>query len=568
MMAFAERTLESHGCIAATSSLDVRSALTQAVSETRARISEDFRQAPSALQPALRRIEEKLLDPSFLARKLGAELGARGSASFRRALERSPKSYLTEARLEVAARLLSATDCSGTAIGSWVGFQNPPAFFEAFKCWCGLTPAEFRRGVREKDVPSPALLSARFWQELSRGNDPRGSHRLASRLRERYGLSGRRRSGVTDSGIDSWQRRFISETCARLVACAPDRRSELLASLRFDAPEIVVRTFCERSLEEGRQDRRRGIEIAALALEVLQQSTRSGDEDLKGLRAYGWAVLGNAHRLAGELGAAEKAFRKSRRELDASPSPVEAGLLVEILGYEGALRRQQRRLGRALALLDRAIALGWTLDERTPLIKALLQRVAVAGYDGRPEETIPDLLQVLDLLKDVDQPLLETMAYQNLAVSYVLSGSFRTAAEIFPKAQALGEVHGSPLLRFQLETIEGLIRQGLGELAAAAEILSRARDGLISLGERDHAAAASMELAVVRFRQDRFAEAARLAAEAIPLFASVQAGRDAAAAREVLRQALSRQCLTEQALLQARSCLRRLSRDPAGRFGR
>ena len=55
------------------------------------------------------------------------------------------KAYLTEVRMEAAARLLSNTDCKAYEVASRVGYRNVRQFNENFRGKYGMSPNEYRK---------------------------------------------------------------------------------------------------------------------------------------------------------------------------------------------------------------------------------------------------------------------------------------------------------------------------------------------------------------------------------------------------------------------------------------
>lgn len=64
---------------------------------------------------------------------------------FRQVLHISPVRYLVDYRLKQAARLLTSTNASISAVAGEVGFENPGYFCRQFKKLFGVTPGEYRR---------------------------------------------------------------------------------------------------------------------------------------------------------------------------------------------------------------------------------------------------------------------------------------------------------------------------------------------------------------------------------------------------------------------------------------
>lgn len=83
---------------------------------------------------------ESIADRVACSRSLLAE-------RFKAVIGETPMHYLTELRMQHAARRLSSSQASMTAIAEEVGYGSPEAFQRAFKRSFGVPPAAWRRGV-------------------------------------------------------------------------------------------------------------------------------------------------------------------------------------------------------------------------------------------------------------------------------------------------------------------------------------------------------------------------------------------------------------------------------------
>jgi transcriptional regulator GlxA family with amidase domain len=72
---------------------------------------------------------------------------------FRERFDTTPMSWLMEARLLEAARVIRAGDDPVTKIAYRVGFKDPSHFTRRFKARFGVSPNEYRRGA--EGVPEP-----------------------------------------------------------------------------------------------------------------------------------------------------------------------------------------------------------------------------------------------------------------------------------------------------------------------------------------------------------------------------------------------------------------------------
>jgi transcriptional regulator GlxA family with amidase domain len=76
---------------------------------------------------------------------------------FRERFDTSPMSWLMEARLLEAARLIRGGDDPVTKIAYRVGFKDPSHFTRRFKARFGVSPNEYRKGAEASpEAPAPA----------------------------------------------------------------------------------------------------------------------------------------------------------------------------------------------------------------------------------------------------------------------------------------------------------------------------------------------------------------------------------------------------------------------------
>jgi len=77
---------------------------------------------------------------------------------FRERFDTTPMSWLMEARLLEAARVIRAGDDPVTKIAYRVGFKDPSHFTRRFKARFGVSPNEYRRGA--EGAPEPSARSS------------------------------------------------------------------------------------------------------------------------------------------------------------------------------------------------------------------------------------------------------------------------------------------------------------------------------------------------------------------------------------------------------------------------
>ncbi len=112
-------------------------------------------------------------------------------------------------------------------------------------------------------------------------------------------------SGPVDGAVLA---RFVAEheVWPRLSGLPYESQRLVVQQYVFTSPELFD-LLREKSRQEGRRDRQRGIELAELALLSLDVSAAALGERIHELRALGRAWLGNAKRLALDFPGAEEA---------------------------------------------------------------------------------------------------------------------------------------------------------------------------------------------------------------------------------------------------------------------
>jgi AraC-like DNA-binding protein/mannose-6-phosphate isomerase-like protein (cupin superfamily) len=107
-----------------------------------------------SVHPAVMRVRDLIdRDPArrWTLRRLAADVGLAATylaALFTAEVGMSPHRYLTERRIEQAARLLAASDLPVTAIGIDTGFSSGQHFARVFRQVTGCTPREYRRSAQ------------------------------------------------------------------------------------------------------------------------------------------------------------------------------------------------------------------------------------------------------------------------------------------------------------------------------------------------------------------------------------------------------------------------------------
>ncbi|MCP4548043.1 MAG: hypothetical protein GY835_16380, partial [bacterium] len=330
----------------------------------------------------------------------------------------------------------------------------------------------------------------------------------------------------------------------RLGNMASEDQRDLVRGIRCGSP-VLFDFLSAKIIPESRKDRQRGIEVAELALDSLNASNAAIGEDLlPNLQALGEARLGNALRLALRWDEAERAFGRAEKHWESAGESSEPRVSAEIWRLEASLRQNQRRFSEALALTDRAIALTRLASDRHSEMRALVQRATVLVYTGDPKAALLPLREAEELVGGHDPGDLQLLVYQTLGTASVLADETQESDQALARAKKLCEATGNKVVWYQIMWVEGLLRQSQDRIQEAEALFQEALTKFIALGERDLAAMLSLELAILHLRQGHTSEAIRLASATIPVFQSLRIHREALAALNLLREAITANELT------------------------
>lgn len=330
-------------------------------------------------------------------------------------------------------------------------------------------------------------------------------------------------------GIDSlipWSRGGVQKwgLCESLLA-----RSQ---ACRHDDPEQMV-LLAERA--------------AAVAMDLDPEVY--GPELTADLRARCLAELGNAHRVADDLEAAERALLRASRE---SAQGTQDGLLLaRIMDLTASLRGSQRRFSEALELLDAVYQIYEGHGDRHNAGRALISKGLFTGYANDPEQAVRLLSAGLSMIHPGSDPKLVISAVHNLISFLADGGRFREAQRLLQRARRAYQAEGDRLNLVKLGWVEGRIAAGLDQHRRAERSLRRARKELEAANLHYQAALVSLDLAAVWLNQGKTAEARVLVGELVATFQARRIAREALAALVLLKEAFELERSEPLELLQA-----------------
>ena len=465
------------------------------------RIQRDLSTASVDSRRVLELLRLHALDEGYGLRDIEEDLGGSANrllAVFASELRCSVEVYLGDLRLGAGFHLLVATHLSIGEISRILGYAQPSVFRTSFKRRSGMSPAAFRKDnvVRQ---------AKRNLEPLSSAARSRIARQLAREL---------------------WS--YVSSEWAGL-------EEKIVEWDFFFAHPGLFDFLSEKSRIEGRQNRRFGAHLAELALRAVERSALLLGERYKELRALALARWGNACVLAFDFMAAEAAFREAEKVLPPHAAPeIEA----EIWALRGTMHTFRRRFEEGLRDLQRALTIARESDHVELQVDILVQRAAIRWCRVEPEKMIPDLEIAKRLLEDRLSSDVERYCYvqHQLVLALCETERFAEAAALLPQARQLAEKMDQPMVRAQLQWIEGMIETSRGALDRSAGLILCAQSAFLEMGDFDTAALASLDLAVLYERQGRSKEAQVMLTQVIEALEAISLEGEALAALESLRR--------------------------------
>lgn len=313
-----------------------------------------------------------------------------------------------------------------------------------------------------------------------------------------------------------------------------------------------------QSLEAARDDPEKALVWAKLAVagaSRLKVDQPAGEDWNAELRAFAHAALGNARRVAGELGKAETSFEQAHRHLDAYPDNTADYLPFRpwVFHTESALLRAQRLYPQALACLDKAYE-AWDVVERaTPedKVRVLLQRANLLDELQDPQGALALHEEAAGLLGPEADEAFRLVVVNNLLFYLVRLGRAEEAADWLPVLDELAEAAGNELDGLRVMWVKANVHEALDDDPKRAETLYRkVLDGFCERHIGYDAALVALDLARLLLSRGETDEVWELALSVRPIFETLgvepdvrRAVRAYLAARE--REALEVSLLTK-----------------------
>lgn len=328
----------------------------------------------------------------------------------------------------------------------------------------------------------------------------------------------------------------------------------------------TLQALLDRSWAVRHENTQEMVRLARYAVDVARRLDAAWltQEEIADWQARAWGELGNAHRASDDLYEAERAFGKAFDLLLEGTNDLylKARLNDLYASYWGT----RRQFDLAFAALDIARAAYLELGDVHLAGRTLIVKATYTFYAGRPKEGIRINDAGMALLQKERDPELLFLAIHNRLSYLVACGEFREAKnELFrQQAQLLGL--GGHLNALKMRWLRAQISVGLQEWHSAEIGFLEVKEGFESAGMGFAAALASLELALVWMRQNRYQETEVMVLETSRVFMELKIHREALGAILVLKEAFERQLATVGLLKDVVDFLRRSMNNPDARF--
>jgi len=350
-----------------------------------------------------------------------------------------------------------------------------------------------------------------------------------------------------------------------LLAHPPERQRLLIRNNpRFQSIPLAE-LWLDAIWEDGLGDPTKGYEAVDRLLELVDaiSSDLMGAEILDDLRGRAWGFRGNFQRIRGDFRAAWEAFGIASHYVEqGSGDLLETARLCDL---KSTLCRSQGRLSEARELIQKAIEIYVSTDERHLAGRTMVTQALLLSEEGEPSQAIRVLKEAVRMIDAEREPYLVLVAHQNL-MSYLADlGRYEEAQAMLPKVRRRTVEIGRRFDLLRLRWLEGEIQLGLGHENRAESAFLEVRKGFAELGIGFDVAAVSLELAALYLRQGRTAEIKQLAAEIVPIFESQDVHKDTMAALLLFKKAVEMETLTARVLNEVSDVLHRSKGRPSPR---
>lgn len=308
----------------------------------------------------------------------------------------------------------------------------------------------------------------------------------------------------------------------------------------------LCQLLLKKSLEQVHAEPSCAVQLAELAVRIAERLGDAYDPHwVLDLRARAHSYLGNARRVLGELHSAEVAFLEAER-IGAASLTGNGQIQAEQLDLKASLRRDQRKLGEALKLIQQAISAYQELGLPEAVVGAQIKKAQILEESGELVAALETLQAAEASLQDPGSLPLRHWVSQNLLFCLVELGRFEEAETLFQKVKEQSRQVGRALDQIKLRWVQGRILVGLGQIEAAEDAFREVHLQFVQRGMSYDAALALLDHAVLLAESGRLEELKTTASELRSTFETLSISREALAAVLLFEQACREERVTAQ----------------------
>jgi transcriptional regulator with XRE-family HTH domain len=357
-------------------------------------------------------------------------------------------------------------------------------------------------------------------------------------------------------------RREAPALWARFRACSQPGQLDLARLAAEFHTAGFVELLCEDSRNAAADSAARALHLASCA--AAAACAVPGDQGWRSrLAGYAGVHRASALRVGGDLNSADRAFSRAG-ELWQAGAASDPGLLnaARVLHLEASLRRDQRRLHEALALLDEALAI-----DRWGETPTLLMGKAKALEELGQHEAALALLPQAESQLDHEREPRNLFVVRGLLVFNLCHLGRHAEAEIaLADQRKLAAKLGNRLDLLRVDWGRGKVAAGLGRTGEAIDALSRVRAAFMAQNNAYDTALVTLELAEIYAAMGRTAEVKALAQASGPVFQAQGVHREARQALELFRHAAEEERVSAELVRGVVTYLYRSRHDARVRF--
>jgi len=318
----------------------------------------------------------------------------------------------------------------------------------------------------------------------------------------------------------------------------PEERRALVMADRDYHHWGFYRALLDACHAYSRMDPREAVNIVELALsisEILDVRAVGGEDAATDMRAKGYAILGNARRLASDFPGAREAINEAwRLNEEGSGDPLERAVIIS---FDASYIRMMGEFETAESVLEEALKIYQSAGDLHMQGRTLIQMGDAIGY-ANPERAIGYLRRAVELINASREPRLELCAQHDLAHFLSDAGRPEEALALLDRARPLYKQFPDDWTQLRLHWLEGKIARSLGHLDEAAHIFRQTWDAFRERDLHYEFVMTSIDLAETYVAQGSHATAIRLSAEVYSILGAWGVHRYASTAWLLLENAL------------------------------